>query len=370
MIDRETFAQIGLKPLEDVKNGASAVEYRLKTTSGTSGKPIFFASQVGRDSFVGPLFTRVLVLRGTVSSRFGNAHYGALNEIKGWGAGSERLTLGPDDFHADLPRLLSDFAPTGIITTPGLLLRMLSQVPGSAEALSNCTAVELSGEVVTEDIYARLRALLPSVQFRGAYGCVEVGVIGISACGHLPPNLFHPFHGECELKIVNEDAQGVGDILVSKRIGRDVFIEEYKIGDSGRYIKSACACGDPTTFEVLGRTDLDWVKAGGAVFTMHECSRVAELLKEYIVDAQFSVRERIDQGIPKAELEVEIVPTGMLGTLQEGEALVAHAIAEHYRATPTRSVAQLITAGDMLPIVVRYTTVLKQGAKRRILAHA
>jgi phenylacetate-CoA ligase len=134
-------------------------------------------------------------------------------------------------------------------------------------------AVILTGEM----IFINQIELIRSV-FRCAvteeYGCTEVGVIGFRCefgTMHLMENLY--------VEVLNEDDNGVGDIVVTESYGRLFPFIRYRVGDRGKKGYKKCECGrNGAILEKLdGRKDDFIVCPNG--------TRVDPYLLEYIIDS-------------------------------------------------------------------------------------
>jgi len=136
---------------------------------------------------------------------------------------------------------------------------------------------------------------MPSASIESVYISVETGAISGIPCGHLGRGMYHPKPGVV-VEISGTDADGAGDILVSTQFGKKRRIERYRIGDIGRIIEGACACGAAHTFEVLGRRGYDYVKVAGALFHRAEFDRVAGRCADFFDDYRIEVSENSQGG--------------------------------------------------------------------------
>ncbi len=81
----------------------------------------------------------------------------------------------------------------------------------------------------------------------------------------------------------------MGDLLVSFRPSERVKVRRYRVGDIARRANTSCPCGDPVTFEILGRKGRDYVKLAGALLRREEFDRVASMRPDLFDDYRAEV---------------------------------------------------------------------------------
>jgi len=93
-----------------------------------------------------------------------------------------------------------------------------------------------------------------------SYGSVDAGPLGFQ-CQHSEGGIHHLHHRLHDLEIVEIDQDKpaakdeVGRLLITSKVRKGQKIERYEIGDLGRWVPEACACGrTQPRFELMGRT--------------------------------------------------------------------------------------------------------------------
>src|SRR3989344_5099459 len=248
MMERSDVAALGERSLAEliVAPPEEARLYIIRVTSGTTGAPIVIAT--GYDS-AAPLrlagderVERMVACIGSMSARLANvllARSGPHERVL------QTLALDPQDLVGDLEGLLADYHPEGLHGFCSFVVRTLAYM--SKEAAADIRVVKLTGELLSESTESLIGGSLAE------------------RCAYLPRNCFHPTP-EVSLEIHNPDADGIGDILVSKPLFRSMRIDRYRIGDVGKIRQGTCPCGKEATLELLGRKGSDYVKvAGGGI---------------------------------------------------------------------------------------------------------
>lgn len=128
----------------------------------------------------------------------------------------------------------------------------------------------------------------------GAYGSNDAGPMGY-ACEYSTGGIHHVLREVQHMEIVQIEqdqpvAHGeIGRIVVSRRAIKDRPLLRYEIGDLGRWVPGACACGSPDPrFELLGRYG-DIVRCGGEFFNYRRIVRIISSELGYSGEVQMVV---------------------------------------------------------------------------------
>lgn len=355
-MERGDLLALGTQTLERFFNTPWSPEeaegFALRISSGTtSGVPLVLVTEhpslnteaASRAWWGGSEHT--LVCYGSRNLRLFNA----LSAKKYSNVRGALLALGAEDLCADLTDILADFMPRRIIGSPSFIARAAAYM--NEHTRSGVLFIQCAGETVSTELAAAFSAQFPHATLRSVYTAVDVGPIVYASCGHLPFNHYHP-REDIRITIHAPDERGVGDILISTEVVRDMRLEEYRIGDVGRLFEQPCVCGKSTVLEVLGRAGFDYVKLAGAIIRQEEFDRV--IAKLNTIDdyrAVFSLshtQERV-QGVGV----VHVYRRDGIGT-----PALAHDIAQKIEkelfVTPTRTWAQLAEDGTLRPLEVMF----------------
>jgi phenylacetate-coenzyme A ligase PaaK-like adenylate-forming protein len=206
----------------------------------------------------------------------------------------------------------------------------------------------LTGEYLTEDTRALLKKCVPNARISQTYASTETAQVSKLQCVYLPPNAYHVLDGT-DIEIHEPDEEGVGLVLVSKKVFRMIRLERYAIGDMGRLSSNTCACGEKQTLYMLGRSGYDHIKVAGALLRKEEFDRVAGLCPQYIDDyrAEAFIEHRPGQLLGGIELTV----FRERGVLSEREtAALAERFSSELFITPTRTLADLVRERIFMPL--------------------
>lgn len=324
-------------------------QYTVRTTSGTSGKPLLLLNKVG----------------GGGRSRFGDAHcvlmcMGSLNVRLSHVRHVRRealkhpmrvLPLSGADLHTSLVPLVADFAPDYLYGISGFVGRAAPYI--DEKAASNVGGIWLCGESLTATLKGRLSAQFPNAPVRMEYIVTEIGgAIGIP-CAELPPNTYHPARG-VTLEIDAPIGES-GELLITKRVNELVAVERYRPGDTARFIPTVCACGESLTFELLGRSGYDYVKVAGALARREEFDRVASRFPQFIDDYRAEVGEKLVDGQMKGTIVLRVFRKSGPVTTELSEE-IARDFSRAVFLTPTQTYSKLVAKGLFLPLIVEFST--------------
>lgn len=233
--------------------------------------------------------------------------------------------------------------------------------------------VEVCGESCSGMLLAHIRRVFPNARILPLYGASEVDDAPVGwPCRALDDGEVRSvFHGKDTnlLELVDPDtgagieprAGAEGDILVSAYPGEPCIpLVRYRIGDRVRVVEEACRAHGLWSFEVLGRSDTDFMKIEGGVLRADEVRRV---LREMRLPEEFEMHRYeapTDTG-PRSRLELRIVCDG-------DAAGVADEFSTRFRVSPALTYAQGVASGLYAPLTVRPLEEVPQK-RRSFVAH-
>lgn len=169
----------------------------------------------------------------------------------------------PMGAHPDYAMVAQTIADQGVNTLlgmPSYLTRVFDEGADVLRRYGGVRKVFFGGEHLPRRQRQRLADEFGVEVIRSAaYGSVDAGPLGYQ-CGHAEGTVHHLFTGLHDLEIlaVNEDRPAAtgetGRLVFSPRVRTGVSLRRYEIGDLGRWVPGACACGRRCPrFELLGR---------------------------------------------------------------------------------------------------------------------
>ncbi|NQV93233.1 hypothetical protein HQ403_01915 [Candidatus Kaiserbacteria bacterium] len=243
MTDKEKLDSYGLKPLEDMKKSGCSKDYMIRVSSGTSGKkPVFMIQNKSRDLGKEPLFSnqfkdvrRIVFFGGMLNARLSSAA-----RFLFYLGEDEYTILAVDnvDMNSSLEGLFRDFKPEGFIGFPSFIARALSFV-NDKRVLEHVKAVRFSGEMISDAQKELFHDKIPQATLENIYASAEVGYMSGVSCSHLKESQYHPYE-RVNIEIINQDEDGVGDLVVSYNLSPSIYINQYVTGDTARFLKSPC----------------------------------------------------------------------------------------------------------------------------------
>ena len=327
--------------------------FLVRVTSGTSGtQPLVIITEYSSEapaSAVAGGMKRIISCSGSMGVRLANA---LIVRKTAEGAVVQVLPLDPRDLLSGLDDLLKDFRPQVIYGLCSYVMKMSTFVrPSVAHCIRRLTFV---GEILLPEVERHLADRFPDAEQDEQYMASETGgYIANRLCGHLPRNHYHPALG-VTIRILDADEEGVGDILISKRIFRTVRLEDYRVGDIGRFVPGVCPCGEPVTFELLGRKGIDYVKLVGALLRRQEFDRVLAafpgLIRDYRVEARQSTKRGVMQGLVTLRIHY---PGGTFSADLVRE--IREKIERNLFVTPSKTFADLVSQGVFKPLIVEFS---------------
>jgi hypothetical protein len=197
-----------------------------------------------------------------------------------------------------------------------------------------------------------LREAFPNADIRLFYAVGEMGIVS-RHCEYLSIGQYHSAE-DVEIKINNPDEFGIGDIAVNIQISPSTHLDEYCPGDVGRAVGKKCQCGNPFTFEVVGRRDFDFIKINGALFFQKEFERVARELLEWVVDFRGTAEEVTENGQIKGKIHLQIIPTDSLRKRPDAADFCAREFMEKLFISAESRLADAVKDGGFLPLTVSF----------------
>lgn len=165
-----------------------------------------------------------------------------------------------DDDYREIAQLIIDQRVNVLVGMPATLHRLFLNEQECLRIYGGVEKVFLGGEHLSEQNRALLRSCGVSTIRSAIYGSVDAGPLG-HACQASADGIFHLMSDIQQLEIVafEEDVPVAGDqvgrLLVTS-LARDggQRVQRYEIGDTGRWLPGACACGlKSPRFELLQR---------------------------------------------------------------------------------------------------------------------
>lgn len=380
-LDKKDLWRLNTEMRESFISGSLAEpahRYGFNLTSGTSsGKPLMVASRYPDEMYHRfSKLERPIILFGAMTAKLSQAvwfFYG--NES----SSASTLLLDASDLElgVELGRLVEDFEPDSIFGFPTPIVQLLENIQ-NPKALSGVKVLGFIGEVLSKQKEEVLRKAMPDAVVAGVYGNAELGAISkelcagssIPACPYLPINQYHPNDdGGVKIEIIDQDEHGIGEVVISlKGFLYPVAVERYRTGDVGRFIERECECGNPVTFELMGRKGFDYIKLAGVLLLQQEFDRVMGTLRTYVEDYRVTAREQLLEGKVVGEVTMQIIATHAFQEEAKSVEWVRKHIARELFVTPKRTFAEMEERGILLPLVVALTDVfpaMHKGIKLR-----
>ena len=325
--------------------------FAVRVTSGTTGgKPlltVFFADYPFAKA---RHMRRVLIATGSWNSRLANVRHPFLSSHP-----TETLAIDVRDVSDPARRsLLEAFDADGIIGFPSLVAKLLSCL--SEASRRHIRHVSLVGERLTPTLQSFFLEMLPNAHIAMVYALAEIGEIA-DQCTYLSANSYHPIE-PVTVSIVNKDAEGVGTLLISRKIFGGYDVVDYAPGDVGREIASPCPCGALVTFEHMGRAGYDFIKISGLVLTTDAFDaailRAGLAIEDYRIEARHVKEGAVLKGEIICVLRGEIDASVQQTLRNELESMLL---------TPTKTFGALVAEGVLLPLCITIGGALKSEQK-------
>ncbi len=355
---------IGLDPLKDIHHEEDVKNYIVRITSGTSGSEPLCIVKTRRDEigkrqlFLYGKAQRIVACWGTLNARLNRSTQFLFYPKEG---SYTVLSLDNDDLHKDLDTILQDFNPDSFVGFPSFIARVFSSMHNK-NILKNLQSIRCCGEKITSLQKKIFNVYAPATNIENSYAIVEVGCISGPRCKYLSENQYHPFKGVI-VETVNQDNDWVGEIVVSYRLSKSIYIEKYITGDAGRILDDRCPCGQPVTFEVIGRKNFDYIKFLGATLIREEFERVMDELSPYVIDYRGEAREILHNNRIIGELLLKIIGTPLLLAKDEKEKFLQNEISKRLFVTANKTFANLVSDGIFSPLKIQFENEFDQTIK-------
>jgi phenylacetate-coenzyme A ligase PaaK-like adenylate-forming protein len=268
-----------------------------------------------------------------------------------------------------LSRLLQEFEPDYLFGTTTRIEKLLRSLEGEGktESLHTLAFIRPTSESVLKrhvDLTARL---YPRATVISDYGLAETENVAVG-CPELNKKyplqafkVFHPFSSVCTVEILDPNAEGYGEIVVSTTV---TGVENYRTGDVGRMVEEKCTCGASGTLFVVGRKDFDIAYCAGATFLLDEIDRVFTGFADEVEDYQLIVKEIADRVSLRGDVLFRIVLKR--GARQSNPQDFLSRIARSLAVTKTRTLADLVSEGIFEQPRIEYVETLSEGGAKRI----
>lgn len=214
--------------------------------------------------------------------------------------------------------------------------------------------MDVAGEVMTEPRVKLLRESFPFARIRTMYNVTELFLpVSLPSCGHTPLNQYHPAK-DVTIEIREPDEHGYGDLLVTRHLPQGVTIERYRTGDIVRMC-GPCPCGEAITFEIVGRRGFDYLKIAGTILRREEFDRVLSLEPGMADDYRAEASEELVDGRITGKIVLRVFRADGVSDPQLG-AHIAELVSQNLFLTPTRTLGELVSEKNFLPLVVEFVS--------------
>ena len=350
--------------LSDIPEDKDAKLYGIRMTSGTTGgSPLMMLAHYPKGAFYRfSTLQRPIICSGSLSARLANALFFS---HKSGVQDDTALLLEAKDLTPGLEKVLVDFKPDSFLGFPSVIAKVLHYIKDK-KTLENIVGMRLSGEFLTTDVEKLFRESMPNAEIRMLYSSTETGAIASQSCEHLPINFYHPMDG-VEIEIIDQDDQGVGEVVISRQLSPSVKLDRFIVGDMGRFhIDKVCPCGNPVTLEVLGRKGYDYIKLAGAILRQEEFARVMSELHRYVSDYRIVASSVVSDGLLRGCIEITIFPTEELQKMKEKAKFIQKAISTRLFLTASHTLDDLVVENHFLPLQIVFTSEAFQNGHKEI----
>lgn len=218
------------------------------------------------------------------------------------------------------------------IGIPSFMISLAQQAQKQGITDLQLKIIATGGEHFLDQARAFVKPLLGVRQFVSAgYSSNETGPIGYQ-CSHCNGGIHHLFQENCFIEVLDEETLlpapvgEAGKLVVTKLNNRLMPVIRYDIGDRGRMVGQACACGrTEPLFELLGRSD-DILNIGGYNVSPDHLASV--LAKVAGLSPHFRMIARNDGPLPLLYVECESVAPCSADEAQQWSAQLQHELPE------------------------------------------
>jgi phenylacetate-coenzyme A ligase PaaK-like adenylate-forming protein len=202
-----------------------------------------------------------------------------------------------DDF-SEIAQVIVEQRIDTLIGMPGTVFQLFQREEARLRAYGGVKKVMLGGEHLGAGQRRWLRDCGVSTIRSAIYGTVDAGPLG-HACAASPDGVFHLMSATQWLEIVDLEqdtpvARGERGRMLFTSLAREGHrVERYEVGDLGRWVDGACACGNRAPrFELLERHGA-MLRVGTAFLRPNELARHAGAPIQMIVDYADAGHERL-----------------------------------------------------------------------------
>lgn len=224
----------------------------------------------------------------------------------------------------------------GIETSPSIAL-MFSEHLKKVYDTGKIKALSLGGEILTQNLKARLREAYPNTSFYNIYGSAEAALLGWQCrrLGEKHRSVFHTYPEQIFYEVIDKKGEPcrtgeTGELTVTYLDRMATPIIRYRTGDLARFHENKCECGEGGNLvEILGRSEhdfirlgqgveLDWMGVDDAVFSM----------KGLVSDAQLRVNETERKGKLMPAISIDLVLDDKAGGTESEKARIGQEFME------------------------------------------
>ena len=364
ILERNDFYTIADRMLDELCADApqNARNHAIRMTSGTSGNRPLFIACGKRAMHAFPCGAkRILICQGALAMR--------LHTLLCFRNGDDRearaLVVDARDMATGLSELLADFAPDRVYGLPFFVVKVSEYLDDATR--SNVSTLRGTGAGMSAQDEKVMRERFPNAQVKMLYSSSEAGPLAAESCGYLPRNHYHT-RDDVVIEIIDADEEGVGEILVSKRLSEHIYIERYRIGDLARFRDVACPCGAHMTFEIMGRRGHDYLKLAGALLRREEFDRIAGLCADLFDDYTCVAGTVESRGTLLGKITLNVYrKDGRWNETIEND--IKKRFTEGLFLTASKTLGDLVKKGIMIPLEVRFSgdpfPITHKGSKLR-----
>ncbi|WP_445178192.1 acyl-CoA reductase [Pseudomonas sp. McL0111] len=255
-----------------------------------------------------------------------------------------------DEDYSEIVQLIVEQQVSVLIGMPSTLHRLFIDEQQRLRAYGGIRKVFLGGEHISESCRQLLESCGVKLIRSAIYGSVDAGPLG-HACHATADGIFHLMSDIQQLEIVDFDHDQplqngeVGRLLITSLARQGQSVRRYDVGDSGRWVLGACACGlGSPRFELLQRHG-KLIRIGTDFISLAELAQQLQTRFQLILDHAPDGLERMRIRSERQAADVHqrlsgystlstLVETGLLAVEVETCAIEAFSRNKHSGKTP------------------------------------
>jgi phenylacetate-CoA ligase len=255
-----------------------------------------------------------------------------------------------DDDYREIAQLIIKQRVSVLIGMPSTVHRLFLNEQQRLRDYGGITKVFLGGEHLSEPCRELLQGCGVTLIRSAIYGSVDAGPVG-HACHATADGIFHLMSDIQQLEIVDFEHDipvidgETGRLLVTSLARQGQLVKRYDIGDSGRWVPGACACGlKSPRFELLHRHG-KLVRVGSDFISLTELAQHLQTTFQITLDHTPDGQERLQIRSEREAADVHrrllgyptlktLVQTGLLTLEVETCSIDAFARNRHSGKTP------------------------------------